>query len=287
MEAAIRAAGALLQYVQETQRTALPHISGLKVERHDEALIIDAATRRNLELDRAHSGRREHALTGLLDQTATAMGSRLLARWINRPLRDRAVIEARHDAVEALTQWFELKELRRLLAGVGDIERILSRIALGSARPRDLATLRDSLALLPQLQSLLATLESPLLERLAGEMAEHPRLVDKLRRAIRENPPVLIRDGGVLAEGWDQELDELRNLSQNADRFLLDLESRERERTGIASLKVSYNRVHGYYIEISRTHAEQVPADYVRRQTLKSSERFITPELPIVLWPST
>ncbi len=279
MATAIRAAGALLQYVQETQRTALPHISGLKVERHDEALVIDAATRRNLELDRAHSGRREHTLTGLLDQTATAMGSRLLARWINRPLRDRTVIEARHDAVEALVQWFELKELRRLLVGAGDIERILSRIALGSARPRDLATLRDTLALLPGLQSLLATLESPLLKRLAGEMDEHPRLVERLRRAIRENPPVLIRDGGVLAEGWDEELDELRNLSQNADRFLLDLETRERERTGIASLKVSYNRVHGYYIEIGRAHAEQAPADYVRRQTLKSTERFITPEL--------
>ena len=279
MDTAIRAAGALLQYVQETQRTALPHISGLKVERHDEALVIDAATRRNLELDRAHSGRREHTLTGLLDQTATAMGSRLLARWINRPLRDRAVIEARHDAVKALVQWFELKELRRLLAGAGDIERILSRIALGSARPRDLATLRDTLALLPELQSLLAPLESPLLKHLAGEMNEHPRLVERLRRAIRENPPVLIRDGGVLADGWDEELDELRNLSQNADRFLLDLEARERERTGIASLKVSYNRVHGYYIEIGRAHAEQAPADYVRRQTLKSTERFITPEL--------
>ena len=279
MDTAIRAAGALLQYVQETQRTALPHISGLKVERHDEALVIDAATRRNLELDRAHSGRREHTLAGLLDQTATAMGSRLLARWINRPLRDRAVIEARHDAVEALVQWFELRELRRLLAGAGDIERILSRIALGSARPRDLATLRDTLALLPELQSLLAPLESPLLKRLAAEMGEHPRLVERLRRAIRENPPVLIRDGGVLAKGWDEELDELRNLSQNADRFLLDLEARERERTGIASLKVSYNRVHGYYIEIGRAHAEQVPADYVRRQTLKSTERFITPEL--------
>ncbi len=279
MDTAIRAAGALLQYVQETQRTALPHISGLKVERHDEALVIDAATRRNLELDRAHSGKREHTLTGLLDQTATAMGSRLLARWINRPLRDRAVIEARHDAVETLMEWFELRELRRLLAGAGDIERILSRIALGSARPRDLATLRDTLALLPELQSLLAPLEPPLLKRLAAEMGEHPRLVERLRRAIRENPPVLIRDGGVLAEGWDEELDELRNLSQNADRFLLDLEARERERTGIASLKVSYNRVHGYYIEIGRAHAEQVPADYVRRQTLKSTERFITPEL--------
>ena len=279
MDLAIRAAGALLHYVQETQRTTLPHVTGLKVELHDEALVIDAATRRNLELDRAHSGRREHCLTGLLDHTATAMGSRLLARWINRPLRERAQIAARHDAIEALVQWYELDSLRRLLAGVGDIERILSRVALGTARPRDLATLRDSLALLPELQSLIEPLQAPLLRQLAEKAGEHPELAERLRRAIRENPPMLIRDGGVLAEGWDEELDELRNLSQNADRFLLDLEARERQRTGIASLKVSYNRVHGYYIEVGRSHAEQVPADYVRRQTLKAAERYITPEL--------
>ncbi|HIE55295.1 MAG TPA: DNA mismatch repair protein MutS, partial [Chromatiaceae bacterium] len=269
----------LLQYVQETQRTALPHITGLKVEQHDEALVIDAATRRNLELDRAQSGRREHCLTGLLDHTVTAMGSRLLARWINRPLRNRALASARHDGIEALLQWYELDELRRILSGVGDIERILSRVALGSARPRDLAILRDSLARLPELQQLIEPLHAPLLRQLADEMGEHPQLVELLRRAIRDNPPMLIRDGGVLAEGWDEELDQLRNLSQNADQFLLDLEQRERERTGIASLKVSYNRIHGYYIEIGRSHAEQVPADYVRRQTLKAAERYNTPEL--------
>ena len=279
MELAIRAAGALLQYVQETQRSALPHLTGLRVERHDEALVIDAATRRNLEIDRARSGQKRHSLVGLMDHTATAMGSRLLARWINRPLRDRAALAARHDAIEELTGWYELEEFRRLLAGIGDIERILSRIALGSARPRDLATLRDSLALLPEIQALLRPLQAPLLRELADQAGERPELVELLRRAIRENPPMLIRDGGVLAEGWDEELDELRNLSQNADQFLLELEARERERTGIATLKVAYNRVHGYYIEVGRTHADHLPADYVRRQTLKATERYITPEL--------
>ena len=279
MERAVRAAGALLQYVQETQRSTLPHLTGLRVERHDEALVIDAATRRNLEIDRARSGQKRHSLVGLMDHTATAMGSRLLARWINRPLRDRAAIAARHDAIETLLERPELEELRRLLAGIGDIERILSRVALKSARPRDLATLRDSLALLPEIRGQLAPLEAPLLKELSDRMGDHGELVEQLHRAIRENPPMLIRDGGVLAEGWDAELDELRALSRNADRFLLDLEQRERERTGIASLKVAYNRVHGYYIEVGRSHADSVPADYVRRQTLKATERYITPEL--------
>jgi len=279
MDLALMAAGALLHYVKETQQAALPHITALRVESRDQALVIDAATRRNLELDQAQSGHKRHSLAGLLDQTATAMGSRLLRRWINRPLRDQAAIAARHDAIAAFLEQDRLDELQGTLRGVGDIERILARVALKTARPRDLATLRDSLARLPELQQALAGLESPLIRELAGQAGSHPDVVDLLRRAIRENPPMLIRDGGVLAEGWDKQLDELRHLSQNADQFLLDLEARERERTGIASLKVSYNRVHGYYIEISKTHADQAPPDYVRRQTLKSAERFITPEL--------
>ena len=279
MDLALMAAGALLHYVKETQQAALPHITALRVESRDQALVIDAATRRNLELDQSQSGQKRHSLAGLLDQTATAMGSRLLRRWINRPLRDQAAITARHDAIAAFLEQDRLDELQGILRGVGDIERILARVALKTARPRDLATLRDSLARLPELQQALAGLESPLVRELAGQAGSHPDLVDLLRRAIRENPPMLIRDGGVLAEGWDSQLDELRHLSQNADQFLLDLEARERERTGIASLKVSYNRVHGYYIEISKTHADQAPPDYVRRQTLKSAERFITPEL--------
>ncbi|WP_456417285.1 DNA mismatch repair protein MutS [Thiolapillus sp.] len=279
MHAAIMAAGALLQYVQDTQQATLPHITALKAEHREEALIIDAATRRNLEIDQSQSGEKQHSLTGLLDQTSTAMGSRLLRRWINRPLRQPETIHARHDAIEELLKQQQLPDLQKLLSGIGDIERILARIALKTARPRDLATLRDSLMLLPDIQTLVSGYHSPLIQELAAQAGEHPNLADLLQRAIKENPPVLIRDGGVLAEGWDTELDQLRNLSRNADRFLLELESREKERTGIASLKVSYNRVHGYYIEISRIHADAVPQDYVRRQTLKSAERFITPEL--------
>ncbi|WP_296802656.1 DNA mismatch repair protein MutS [Thiolapillus sp.] len=279
LDLAIMAAGALLQYVQDTQQAALPHVTGLRVEYRDDALIIDAATRRNLEIDQSQSGQKQYFLAGLLDHTATAMGSRMLRRWINRPLRDGAAIRDRHDAIEELLEAGHLSGLQQLLSGIGDIERILARIALKTARPRDLATLRDSLALLPDIQSLITDCHSPLLRTLSADAGGHPDLVDLLQRAIKENPPVLIRDGGVLAEGWDAQLDELRNLSRNADQFLLDLESREKERTGIASLKVSYNRVHGYYIEISHQHADAVPEDYVRRQTLKSAERFITPEL--------
>ena len=276
---AVAAAGSLLQYVSETQRSALPHIRGLSVERREETIIIDAATRRNLEIDASISGQSRHTLTGILDRTVTPMGSRLLRRWINRPLRDPVQVRERHAATGELLEERRYEEIRDALAGIGDIERILARIALLSARPRDLATLRDSLAQLPSLQDRLAALEAGLSGRLAGEIGTHPGIVDLLRRAIIESPPMLIRDGGVLAEGFDAELDELRDLSRNADQFLLDLEARERERSGVANLKVSYNRVHGYYIEISRSQSDQVPDDYVRRQTLKGAERFITPEL--------
>jgi len=276
---AITAAGALLGYVNETQRSALPHVTGITLERHDDALVIDAATRRNLELDQATSGKKQHSLTGLLDQCATAMGSRLLGRWINRPLRDRATVEARHAAIECLLEHGLQNQLSATLSCIGDIERILARVALASARPRDLALLRDSLAQLPELQALTETLPDPLLQELKREIGEHPAIHALLLSAVVENPPVVLRDGGVLADGYDAELDELRNLSQHADQFLLDLEGRERERTGIETLKVSYNRVHGYYIEISKTRAGDAPEDYIRRQTLKSAERFITPEL--------
>ncbi len=276
---AVTAAGALLEYVNETQRSTLPHITGIKLERHDDALVIDAATRRNLELDQAASGKKQHALAGLLDACATAMGSRLLRRWINRPLRDRARVERRHGAIECLLEHGAQEPLTAVLSCIGDIERILARVALASARPRDLALLRDSLAQLPELQALTATLPDPLLRELKREIGEHPAIHALLQSAVVGNPPVVLRDGGVLAEGYDAELDELRSLSQNADQFLLDLEARERERTGIETLKVSYNRVHGFYIEISKTRAADAPQEYIRRQTLKGAERFITPEL--------
>ena len=273
------AAGCLLHYVADTQRGALPHVTGLTVERREDALIIDAATRRNLEIDHAASGNPRHSLAGLVDRTATAMGSRLLRRWLNRPLRNRDTVRQRHAAVAELLEDFRYESLHELLAGVGDVERISARIGLKSARPRDLAVLRDSLALLPDVAQMLHERTAPLLRQLAAESAPRQDLRDLLEAAIVENPPVLIRDGGVLARGYDEDLDALKDLAENADRFLLDLEARERERTGIANLKVSYNRVHGYYLEVSRTQSDQVPADYVRRQTLKGAERFITPEL--------
>jgi len=276
---AVSAAGCLLQYVRDTQRNALPHISGLTVERREDAVIIDAATRRNLELDHSLSGNPRHTLAGLLDRTVTAMGSRLLRRWLNRPLRNQSIVRQRHAAIGELVETQGHDALLQVLQGIGDIERILTRVGIGSARPRDLAVLRDSLAQLPELQGGLADRAMPLLRELAAAAEPQMDTLDLLQRALVEAPPMLIRDGGVLAPGYDAELDELRNLSQNADQFLLDLESRERERTGISGLKVSYNRVHGYYIEVGRSHSERVPEDYVRRQTLKAAERYVTPEL--------
>jgi DNA mismatch repair protein MutS len=278
---AVQAAGCLLQYVLDTQRSALPHLRGLSTESRDEALVMDAATRRNLELDRSLSGRDEHTLLGVLDETATPMGGRLLRRWLNRPLRDRAVIEARHAAIEWLLQRGDLHALRGVLRGIGDLERMLARVALRSARPRDLTGLREGIA---RLEALRATVPdelapAPRLAELVAECGEHDETLEWLARALIDNPPVLIRDGGVIAPGWDAELDELRALSTESDRFLTELEARERERSGLSSLKVGYNRVHGYYIEISRAQAKSAPADYSRRQTLKAAERFITPEL--------
>ena len=276
---AVGAAGCLLQYVRDTQRAALPHLRGLTTESRDAAVILDAATRRNLELTESLSGHAEHTLAGVLDHTATAMGSRLLRRRLARPLRDQATVRARHQALAALIDAAAAAPLRELLTGVGDLERILARVALGTARPRDLAVLRDSFALCPDLGTRLAAIDDPLLADLHDQLGEHPALVALLVRAILPQPPLLIRDGGVIAPGYDSDLDQLRALSTNADQFLLDLELRERERTGITTLKVGYNRVHGYYIELGRARADQVPPDYVRRQTLKGAERYITPEL--------
>jgi len=276
---AVGAAGCLLQYVQDTQRSSLPHIRGLSTEQRDDALILDAATRRNLELTTSLSGRPEHTLAGIMDRTSTVMGSRLLRRWLGRPLLDQDTIRRRHAAVEELYGGDAFTPVQEELAGIGDLERILARVVLGSARPRDLTVLRDSLACLPALQGALQALQALLVQELANVIGVFPEVVELLQRAIIDNPPALIRDGGVLASGYDRELDELRDLSTNADRFLLDLEKRERERSGIANLKVSYNRVHGYYIEVSRSQSERVPEEYVRRQTLKGAERYITPEL--------
>jgi DNA mismatch repair protein MutS len=279
LDLAVGAAGCLLQYVRETQCGALPHLRGLAVERHDDALLLDAASRRNLEIESNLGGRDEQTLVGVLDRTVTAMGGRCLRRWLHRPLRDHAVLAGRHQAVDTLLEAGAHAGLREMLRGCADVERILSRVALRSARPRDLVGLRDTLGRLPMLQEGLTALDAPRLEDLRWELVEQPEVHGLLVRALVEQPPAVIRDGGVVAEGYDDQLDELRGLSRNADGYLAELEARERERTGVATLKVSYNRVHGYYIELGRSHADKVPDDYQRRQTLKNAERYITPEL--------
>ncbi|HHH45364.1 MAG TPA: DNA mismatch repair protein MutS [Gammaproteobacteria bacterium] len=279
MPVAVAAAGALLHYVKDTQRAALPHLRGLRTELHEDSVVMDAATRRNLELDQAQSGQKAHSLIAVLDKSVTAMGGRMLRRWLHRPLRDRAILARRHQCLESLLQARLFEALREQLRGSCDLERILSRIALKSARPRDLSALRDTLARLPGLQALLRGDNDPLLGELSGRIQEHPGIHKLLRRALPDIPPALVRDGGVIAVGYDAELDELKRLSEQGDQVLLEMEARERERSGISNLKIRYNRVHGYYIEVSRGQSDRVPDDYQRRQTLKGAERFITPEL--------
>ena len=275
----VAAAGALLQYVIDTQKAALPHLQSIKVELREDAVIMDGPTRRNLELETSLSGIHEHTLAGVMDHCQTAMGSRLLRRWIQRPLRNTATLKARYQAIDAMITAGSLDMLQAALHGIGDVERILSRVALRSARPRDLRQLCEALSRLPELRRQLAAIESPLLRDLGEQIGEHKPQHRMLEKAIVDSPPMLIRDGGVIAPGYDDELDDLRAIAGNADRFLVDLEVRERERTGIATLKLGYNRVHGYYIEISKLQADKAPVEYVRRQTLKSAERYITPEL--------
>ncbi|PKM16708.1 MAG: DNA mismatch repair protein MutS [Gammaproteobacteria bacterium HGW-Gammaproteobacteria-2] len=275
----IAAAGALLGYIEETQKQQLPHLSSLALESSTETITMNAATRRHLELDSRIDGRSEHTLLGILDSSITPMGGRLLRRWLHRPLRDQNVLRHRHQAVQTLIERGAGDTLRTAFRGLGDVERILARVALRSARPRDLSTLRDALAALPGLRTQLVALDSPSLQTLANAMGEHDASATLLATAIIEQPPALLRDGGVIAEGYDAELDELRTLSTRADQFLLDLETRERAASGIANLKVGYNRVHGYYIEISKGQAERAPTHYTRRQTLTNAERYITEEL--------
>jgi DNA mismatch repair protein MutS len=275
----VAAAGALLQYVTDTQKAALPHLQSIRAEIRDDAVIMDGPTRRNLELEASLSGHHQHTLAGVMDHCQTAMGSRLLRRWIQRPLRDTNVLSARYQAIDVLLSSGTVDALQEQLHGIGDIERILSRVALRSARPRDLRQLCEALSRLPALRQHLASIESPLLADLADQVGEHRQQYHLLNKAVIDNPPMLIRDGGVIAPGYDEELDDLRAIAENADQYLVDLEQREKERTGIATLKLGYNRVHGYYIEISKAQADKAPVEYVRRQTLKAAERYITPEL--------
>jgi DNA mismatch repair protein MutS len=276
---AISAAGALLAYVRETQKSALPHLLSITTEERDAALIMDPATRRNLELDESIAGAAELTLAGVFDRTTTAMGGRLLRRWLHRPLRDRDILRARYHAVATLIDQDQHAALAEGLAAVGDLERILARIALRSARPRDLVQLRTALGALPSLRRTLAAAQSPLLQRLTVGIHDHHEEHSLLHRAIDEAPPHYLREGGVIAPGFDAELDELRALGSNTEQFLIDLEQRERERSGLSSLKLGFNRIQGFFIEVNRSQADRVPPEYLRRQTVKSAERFITPEL--------
>ncbi|TXY15242.1 DNA mismatch repair protein MutS [Vibrio mimicus] len=273
------AAGCLIQYVKDTQRTALPHIRSLTWDRQDQSVILDAATRRNLELTYNLAGGTDNTLADVLDHCATPMGSRMLKRWIHQPMRDTATLNQRLDAIGELKETALYAELHPVLKQIGDIERILARLALRSARPRDLARLRHAMQQLPELHSLLTELEQPHLAQLRTHAQPMDELCDLLERAIKENPPVVIRDGGVIADGYSAELDEWRDLANGATEFLERLEAEERDRHGIDTLKVGYNNVHGFYIQVSRGQSHLVPPHYVRRQTLKNAERYIIEEL--------
>lgn len=274
-EAAVGAAGALLNYIRLTQNLMPQHLDGISLETDSQYIGMDAATRRNLEITQTLSGKKSPTLFSILDGCATHMGSRLLALWLHHPLRSRAHIRARQEAVAALESQY--KPLQCRLKSIADIERIAARIAVGNARPRDLAALRDSLFALSEIE--LSAEGSSLLETLKAVFPETLPVAETLKAAVMPEPAVWLKDGGVINQGYSAELDELRHIQNHGDEFLLDLEARERERTGLSTLKVEFNRVHGFYIELSKTQAGQAPADYQRRQTLKNAERFITPEL--------
>ncbi len=273
------AAGCLIQYVKDTQRTALPHIRSLTFDRQDHSVILDAATRRNLEITHNLAGGTDNTLAEVLDHTATAMGSRMLKRWLHQPMRDIDTLNHRLDAISELKEVALFAELHPVLKQIGDIERILARLALRSARPRDMARLRFAMQQLPELAESMSVLTHPYLEKLAQYAAPMEEVCELLERAIKENPPVVIRDGGVIAEGYNSELDEWRKLADGATEYLEQMEQDERERHGIDTLKVGYNNVHGFFIQVSRGQSHLVPPHYVRRQTLKNAERYIIPEL--------
>jgi DNA mismatch repair protein MutS len=276
MSLAIGACGALLDYAKKTQGQVLAHVNAVSAERAAEYVRLDAASRRNLELTETLRGEPAPTLFSQLDRCATGMGSRLLRHWLHHPLRDRATVAKRHEAVESLQG--RMDAIHGALRHFADVERITARIALKSARPRDLSGLRDSAGLLPSLREAVPG-ATPLLQSLRSDLETPTACHDLLRRAVAPEPSAQLRDGGVIAEGYSAQLDELRNLQSGAGQFLIELEARERARTGIPNLRVAYNHVHGYYIEITNAHAEKVPADYRRRQTLKNAERYITPEL--------
>ena len=279
LDLAVIAAGCLLNYAQDTHRTALPHLRRIQVEYTSDSIQLDLQTRRNLELETNLSGGRDNTLLSILDKTITPMGARLLRRFLLRPLRHHETIKQRQQSIQQLINSQLVETIQTTLKSLGDIERILARIALKTARPRDFMQIRNSLEKLPETHKLLAKFDASRLVQLDRELGQFPELLNLLQTALVDEPPVLIRDGGVIAQGYNGELDKLRSIRDDASQFLLDLEQRERQRTGVSTLKVGYNRVHGYFIEISRSHHIDVPTEYVRRQTLKNAERYITPEL--------
>ncbi|HUI99700.1 MAG TPA: DNA mismatch repair protein MutS, partial [Usitatibacter sp.] len=282
MDLAIGAAGALLAYCRHTQQSALPHVTGLRVERESELVAMDAPTRRNLEISETLGGAEAPTLLSLLDRTATSMGGRRLRHWLHHPLRDPTVPGRRHAAIGALLDAaspLRHPRVRELLGTWCDVERITARIALASARPRDLAGLRDTLAALPALHEALSASAHPALESLAPALAPADEAHAELARTLHDEPAAMVRDGGVIRPGRDPELDELRAIQEDSSAFLLEMEKRERTRTGIPNLRVEYNRVHGFYIEVTQGQLDKVPVEYKRRQTMKNAERFITPEL--------
>jgi len=280
---AIGAAGALIGYARHTQQGSLPHITGLTVEYGAEYVLLDAATRRNLELTETLHGEAAPTLLSTIDSTVTSGGRRLLRHSLHHPLRNRQLLMERFDAVATLMQTEStqspLVDLQTTMRQIADIERIATRVALSTARPRDLSGLRNSLTVLPSLQAQLQQLTSPCLQDLYAGLDCDKELISLLQRAIHDEPAVVLREGGVIRDGYDSELDDLRAIQNNCGEFLLALEARERERTGITNLKVEYNRVHGFYIEVTNAHTNKVPEDYRRRQTLRNAERYITPEL--------
>ena len=281
-ERAVAAAGALVAYCRRTQQSALPHVSGMRVERESEFVAMDAPTRRNLEITETISGADAPTLFSLLDRCAISMGSRRLRHWLHHPLRDTAVLERRLAAVEALSHpssRLRFPAIAPIFARWSDIERIATRVALRTARPRDLAGLRDTLATLPELHALLAASGHPGLEHVAQSLVPEDAVHARLAATLKEEPAAVIREGGVIRDGHDAELDELRAIQDDCGAFLQEMEARERARTGIANLRVEYNRVHGFFIEVTQAQLAKVPVEYKRRQTLKSAERFITPEL--------
>jgi len=276
---ATRAAGALIVYIQDLHGNQLPHVNGIEFKRQSSFINMDEVTRKNLEIEVGHDGTSQNSLVRIFDDCRTAMGARMLRRWFNAPITDRAELVARHDAIDWLLETPQLDKIRTLLKSIADIERILARVSLKTARPRDLLGLRDSLETLPEINPLIEHCPASLIQSLQGSLAPQHEVHGLLRSAIKDDPPNIIRDGGVLRDDYDQELGELRRLQQESGDRLLEMEVHERKSTRISNLRIRYNRVHGYYIEIPRSQQGSVPEHYIRRQTIKNAERFVTEEL--------